>query len=595
MVYILIPDSPDCNAGAEDRRSFPPQAVHLQDWQHRGPQSVGQHHPDHQDCRPRQEGCQHRSMHCNRAHWGPKMSSNSKDSFDENCPRVLNKAGLLFTKRKGGVVLEIHSKSFSKLRQNLGRVILGNAFHVEECSQVENIRQHLVAPLPLGLSSFSWKEDAQALAPVKLALFLAATSSKRETPLRNHRKSHLSGRSYLPKRGEKRRNPAKVKCFGSLASELAAVFRRWWAIPLLTHLHQRSMHEVFPLCLWLELANLALDVLICWSFSSKWIRNHGPEHAWNFWKCPQISPWCSEKCPLCPKVPDAARCTGPDVHWQEAQEPRKEMSSEWPQLDNRWKKPTKLASHCGNSSWVPRSFSAECHSKCLAKHLWCFLFSWLHGMGMTWVVEFFICQHLPLQSNLEVHTNQGVQMWFAKFRVNQPCFRLDCRETLGEVLNLANGSFLAATGKSLPRQVWLRLNIIEWADNWRECHGGALEEEMENYHDKLCWRDFMHILHAFAILKTELGDPFLNFQLTMNTRVANLHIGQNRQTRKEDTQVAQTTLDRGSMVGCVLKELRIVVCSDVVDCPCNLGLPCLQAMSQQMKPLAWQAARQKVS
>ena len=28
----------------------------------------------------------------------------------------------------------------------------------------------------------------------------------------------------------------------------------------------------------------------------------------------------------------------------------------------------------------------------------------------------------------KVHTNQGVQMWFANFRVNQPCFRLECRE-----------------------------------------------------------------------------------------------------------------------------------------------------------------------
>ena len=31
----------------------------------------------------------------------------------------------------------------------------------------------------------------------------------------------------------------------------------------------------------------------------------------------------------------------------------------------------------------------------------------------------------------KVHTNRGVQMWFANLRVNQPCFRLDCR---GEVL-----------------------------------------------------------------------------------------------------------------------------------------------------------------
>ena len=29
----------------------------------------------------------------------------------------------------------------------------------------------------------------------------------------------------------------------------------------------------------------------------------------------------------------------------------------------------------------------------------------------------------------KVHTNRGVQMWFTNFRVNQPCFRLDCRET----------------------------------------------------------------------------------------------------------------------------------------------------------------------
>ena len=28
----------------------------------------------------------------------------------------------------------------------------------------------------------------------------------------------------------------------------------------------------------------------------------------------------------------------------------------------------------------------------------------------------------------KVHTNRGVQMWFANFRVNQPCFRLECRE-----------------------------------------------------------------------------------------------------------------------------------------------------------------------
>ena len=28
----------------------------------------------------------------------------------------------------------------------------------------------------------------------------------------------------------------------------------------------------------------------------------------------------------------------------------------------------------------------------------------------------------------KVHTNRGVQMWFANFRVNQPCFRLNCRE-----------------------------------------------------------------------------------------------------------------------------------------------------------------------
>ena len=28
----------------------------------------------------------------------------------------------------------------------------------------------------------------------------------------------------------------------------------------------------------------------------------------------------------------------------------------------------------------------------------------------------------------KVHTNRGVQMWFANFRANQPCFRLDCRE-----------------------------------------------------------------------------------------------------------------------------------------------------------------------
>ena len=28
----------------------------------------------------------------------------------------------------------------------------------------------------------------------------------------------------------------------------------------------------------------------------------------------------------------------------------------------------------------------------------------------------------------KVHTNRGVQMWFANFRVNQPRFRLECRE-----------------------------------------------------------------------------------------------------------------------------------------------------------------------
>ena len=28
----------------------------------------------------------------------------------------------------------------------------------------------------------------------------------------------------------------------------------------------------------------------------------------------------------------------------------------------------------------------------------------------------------------KVHTNRGVQMWFANLRVNQPCFRLECRE-----------------------------------------------------------------------------------------------------------------------------------------------------------------------
>ena len=28
----------------------------------------------------------------------------------------------------------------------------------------------------------------------------------------------------------------------------------------------------------------------------------------------------------------------------------------------------------------------------------------------------------------KVHTNRGVQMWFANFRGNQPCFRLECRE-----------------------------------------------------------------------------------------------------------------------------------------------------------------------
>ena len=29
----------------------------------------------------------------------------------------------------------------------------------------------------------------------------------------------------------------------------------------------------------------------------------------------------------------------------------------------------------------------------------------------------------------KVHANRGVQMWFANFPVNQPCFRLDCRES----------------------------------------------------------------------------------------------------------------------------------------------------------------------
>ena len=28
----------------------------------------------------------------------------------------------------------------------------------------------------------------------------------------------------------------------------------------------------------------------------------------------------------------------------------------------------------------------------------------------------------------KVHTNRGVQMRFANFRMNRPCFRLDCRE-----------------------------------------------------------------------------------------------------------------------------------------------------------------------
>ena len=28
----------------------------------------------------------------------------------------------------------------------------------------------------------------------------------------------------------------------------------------------------------------------------------------------------------------------------------------------------------------------------------------------------------------KVHTNRAVQMWLANFRVNQPCFRLECRE-----------------------------------------------------------------------------------------------------------------------------------------------------------------------
>ena len=28
----------------------------------------------------------------------------------------------------------------------------------------------------------------------------------------------------------------------------------------------------------------------------------------------------------------------------------------------------------------------------------------------------------------KIHTNRGVQMWFANLLVNQPCFRLDCRE-----------------------------------------------------------------------------------------------------------------------------------------------------------------------
>ena len=28
-----------------------------------------------------------------------------------------------------------------------------------------------------------------------------------------------------------------------------------------------------------------------------------------------------------------------------------------------------------------------------------------------------------------VHMNQGVPLWFTNFRVNQPCFRLDCRES----------------------------------------------------------------------------------------------------------------------------------------------------------------------
>ena len=35
----------------------------------------------------------------------------------------------------------------------------------------------------------------------------------------------------------------------------------------------------------------------------------------------------------------------------------------------------------------------------------------------------------------KVHTNQGVQMWFANFRVNQPCFRLECRERSSDFRN----------------------------------------------------------------------------------------------------------------------------------------------------------------